>query len=185
MTMRSCALLEAPPGPHGEAAKSSTTPTTSVAAPNPWTVPVPVRISSTIPMPGVTETSLSVKVALSMLSAGEPAAPRVDWAGAADAVSELPNKTAAIAAAPMIPALADACPRPLKRSLWRWAGDSAWRPGAEVRALAGWCWALGFIVASSVALGRVPRMRQGSGGADRATAQFSGWGGPRFAGYLP
>src|SRR5262249_56793293 len=86
--MRCCALLEAPPGPQGEAAKSSTTPTTSVAAPNPWTVPVPVRISSTIPWPGVTDTSLSVKVALSMLLAGEPTAPRADWAGAADAVSE-------------------------------------------------------------------------------------------------
>src|SRR6516164_8311460 len=67
-TMRRCALSEAPPAPHGEAAWSSTTPTTSVAAPNPWTVPVPVASSSTMPRFGVTETGVAVKVAWSLPS---------------------------------------------------------------------------------------------------------------------
>ena len=55
----------------------------------------------------MTETTLSVKVALNMLSSVKPAAPRADWAGAADAVSAPANKTAAMAAAPRMPALAD------------------------------------------------------------------------------
>src|SRR5215470_18300228 len=185
MTMRVSALLEAPPAPQGEAAKSSTTPTTSVAAPNPWTVPVPARISSTIPRPGVTETSLSVNVALSMLPARAPAAPRADWAGAADAVSAPANKTAT-AAAPMIPALAGpVCVRPLRRSPKRRAGCIARRPGPGARALDGWCLVIGFIVTSSVGVTPWAEDAPGAGGADRAAAQFSGWGAPRFAGNLP
>jgi len=67
MTTRLCALSEAPPAPQGETARSWITPTTSVAAPNPWTVPVPLRISSTLPGLGATETVLAVTVAPSLL----------------------------------------------------------------------------------------------------------------------
>src|SRR6516225_7631653 len=82
MTMRFTALSVAPPAPHWEAAWSSTTPVTSVAAPNPWTVPVPLRINSTIPRFGVTETALAVKLASNLPLAALPAAPWADWAGA-------------------------------------------------------------------------------------------------------
>src|SRR5215471_13754829 len=113
MTMRRCALSEAPPGPHGETAVSKITPTTSVAAPNPSTVPIPVRSSSVIPRPGVTETSLLVKVASSLPSSAGPAAVRPavradGGACVADAGRELASRTAAIAAAPSSPAPGDA-----------------------------------------------------------------------------
>ena len=42
--------------------------------------------------------ALSVKVAWSLPSAGEPTAPRADWAGAADAVSAPASRTAAVTA---------------------------------------------------------------------------------------
>src|SRR5215469_18573547 len=155
--MRRCPLMEAPPTPQGETVWSWTAPMTSVAAPNPWTVPVPVMSSSTIPRFGVTETGVAVKVASSLplagTLAGGSAAKRGDPGGiVANAGAALPSRTAAMAAAPRIPAVADVVrARCLLRRLPWCAGGAVWQPGPGVRVPVGSCWVIGFIVASSVA----------------------------------